>query len=225
MLSELINNKDATGKFARLLTVQLPLVPLLLRDDDETPEELMALHRAQQILSDYADRFHKSPPRTYIVRTEGRKYYNHWLRPHNLNAIDSKEPKTIQSLFGKAGAHALRIAGVLHLVWTNGVGEISVNLMQLATQIVDQSLQETELFHHKPNDRMLIYMRHINAESQKSGDLDFQHCHAKATWKGGRNYKSKDFTTCVQQLVDQEYGVSRWVGQKLIYKSTRALTC
>ena len=45
-LAELINGKDATGKFARLLCVKVPLVGLNLRDEDETPEEEAALHKA-----------------------------------------------------------------------------------------------------------------------------------------------------------------------------------
>ena len=56
-LTELINGKYSTGKFARLLCVKVPLVGLNLRDEDETPEEEAALHEARKVLAKYTDRF------------------------------------------------------------------------------------------------------------------------------------------------------------------------
>ena len=56
---------------------------------------------------------------------------------------------------GKAGAHALRLAGNLHMLWVGEDQEISVELMRTAAGIVDQCLQETDLFHNQPADRAL----------------------------------------------------------------------
>jgi hypothetical protein len=223
VLAELINGKDATGKFARLLCVKVPLVGLNLRDEDETPEEEAALHEARKVLAKYADRFHKSPPRVYKVSADARRYYNHWFSPRNLKAIDPSVPKVIQAMWGKSGAHALRLAGNLHMLWVGEDQEISVELMELAAAIVDQCLQETELFHNQPADRTLRYMQHINSISQKVGDVTYKLSHAKATWKGGRDFKSKDFATCVEKLCDQGYGEVVEGTSPLTYRSLRQM--
>lgn len=89
-------------------------------------------------------------------------------------------------MWGKAGAHALRLAGNLHKLWVGEDQEISVELMQTAAAIVDQCLQETDLFHNQPADRALRYMQHINSVIQEHGEVTYKLSHAKATWKGRR---------------------------------------
>lgn len=49
-LAELINGKDVTGKFVRLLLVMVSLVGFNLRGEDETPEEDAALYEARKVL-------------------------------------------------------------------------------------------------------------------------------------------------------------------------------
>ena len=222
-LTELINGKDATGKFARLLCVKVPLVGLNLRDEDETPEEEAALHQARKVLAKYADRFHKAPPRVYKLSADARRYYNRWFMPRNLKAIDPSTPKVISAMWGKAGAHALRLAGNLHMLWVGEDQEISVELMKTAASIVDQCLQETELFHNQPADRALRYMQHINSVSQEHGEVTYKLSHAKATWKGGRTYKTKDFAACVEMLCDQGYGEVVEDTSSLTYRSLRQM--
>ena len=222
-LTELINGKDATGKFARLLCVKVPLVGLNLRDEDETPEEEAELHEARKVLAKYADRFHKSPPRVYKLSADARRFYNRWFMPRNLKAIDPSTPKVISAMWGKAGAHALRLAGNLHMLWVGEGQEISVELMRTAAGIVDQCLQETELFHNQPADRALRYMQHINSVSQELGEVTYKLSHAKATWNGGRTYKTKDFAACVEMLCDQGYGEVVEDTSSLTYRSLRPM--
>ena len=143
--------------------------------------------------------------------------------PRNLKAIDPSTPKVISAMWGKAGAHALRLAGNLHMLWVGEDQEISVELMKTAASIVDQCLQETELFHNQPADRALRYMQHINSVSQEHGEVTYKLSHAKATWKGGRTYKSKDFAACVEMLCDQGYGEVVEDTSSLTYRALRPM--
>ena len=118
-------------------------------------ERLKPNYGASKVLAAYADRFHKSPPRVYKLSADARRFYNRWFMPRNLKAIDPSTPKVISAMWGKAGAHALRLAGNLHMLWVGEDQEISVELMRTAAGIVDQCLQETELFHNQPADRAL----------------------------------------------------------------------
>ena len=107
--------------------------------------------------------------------------------------------------------------------WVGEDQEISVELMQTAAAIVDQCLQETELFHNQPADRALRYMQHINSVSQEHGEVTYKLSHAKATWKGGRTYKSKDFASCVEMLCDRGYGEVVEDTSSLTYRSLRPM--
>ena len=109
------------------------------------------------------------------------------------------------------------------MLWVGDDRVISVDLMQLAAAIVDQYLQETELFHKQPADRALRYMQHIKSVSQKHGEVTYKLSHAKATWKGWRTYKSKDFAACVEMLCDQGYGEVVEDTSSLTYRSLRLM--
>ena len=105
----------------------------------------------------------------------------------------------------------------------SAAGEISIDLMRLATSIVDPCLQETELFHNQPADRALRYMQHINSVSQELGEVNYKLSHAKATWKGGRSYKAAAFASCVERLCDQGYGEVVESTSSLTYRSLRLI--
>ena len=53
-------------------------------------------------------------------------------------------------MLGKTSGNALRVAGMLHLVWTKGAdseAEISLAHIRFATAMVDQCVAETREFH------------------------------------------------------------------------------
>ena len=77
------------------------------------------------------------------------------------------------------------------MLWVGEDQEISVDLMRQAAAIVDQCLQETELFNNQPADRALRYMHHINSVSQEHGEVTYKLSHAKATWKGGAHLQNQ----------------------------------
>ena len=66
-------------------------------------------------------------------------------------------------------------------------------------------------------------MQHINSVSQEHGEVTYKLSHAKATWKGGRTYKSKDFAACVEMLCDQGYGEVVEDTSSLTYRSLRPM--
>ena len=71
--------------------------------------------------------------------------------------------------------------------------------------------------------RALRYMQHINSVSQELGEVTYKLSHAKATWKGGRTYKTKDFAACVEMLCDQGYGEVVEDTSSLTYRSLRPM--
>ena len=66
-------------------------------------------------------------------------------------------------------------------------------------------------------------MQHFNAVSQKHGEVNYKLSHAKATWKGGRIDKSRDFAACVEMLCDQGYGEVVESTSSLTYRSLRLI--
>ena len=104
------------------------------------------------------------------------------------------------------------------------VSVVSLEQMKLATEIVDQCLQETELFHNQPADRTLRYMQHINKVARETGsEVTYKKCRDAATWKGGRSYKTADFARCIERLCDDGFGEKGLVGKSLSYRSLRPM--
>lgn len=221
-LRQLMNGNDPTGKFARILMVKIPVVPLTLRDEDPTENERSAYASAQNTLAEYANRLYRLAPKTYELTREARKYFNSWVLSKQRIALAPTTDPLIAAMLGKASAHALRLSGVLHLVHHSDGQEHLVGLqtMQLATEIVDQLLLETELFHESPSDRGIMLMRHINDGVE--GEVTYEKARAKGTRKLRGLCKSKDFQTAVRSLVNQGFGeIVRET--PLTYRSVRPL--
>ena len=67
-------------------------------------------------------------------------------------------------------------------------------------------------------------MQHINKVARETGsEVTYKKCHAAATWKGGRSYKSRDFASCVERLCDDGFGEKGMVGKSLSYRSLRPM--
>ena len=112
----MINGQDATGKFARFLFVGIPNQPLELRDEDPPDEDIAAFEAAESTLRRYAEKLFALPYRTYHFSTEARKRFHAWFREHQLTGQLPGTPSVIKALLGKTSAHALRVAGLLHIV-------------------------------------------------------------------------------------------------------------
>ncbi len=194
VLRELVNGSDASGKFARILMVKCPRRPLELKDDPITPEEDEAFHRAERVLAFYARLFYELQPRRYRLSPVARRYLNRWFRAHQKEALDPSSPSVISAMLGKTSANALRLAGLLHLVWTKGdsATEISLDLMQSATEMVDQCVSETREFHQPLESIATELMRHVHSLSWENDVLKQD----LITWQDAKNKGSKRIRDC-----------------------------
>jgi hypothetical protein len=213
VLRSLINGDDATGTFARFLFCRVPLVPLQLDDDDPTPEALRAFQHAQQLLADYASRLYRLPPRTYSLSKQARADFHSWFRRYQTRALAPGVSNVISSLLGKSAAHALRIAGLLHILKVaagslTSHALISTDTMTTAMAVVDQLIDETTAFHEAPETDTAILVRHIH---QTSLDLDRPITRQDARAKGTRTIRllcsATAFSDAINQLAELGYGV------------------
>jgi hypothetical protein len=194
VLRGLINDNDASGQFARFLFVQIPSRPLVLDDNDPTAEELQRYAQARALLQDYARRLFGQPPRTYQLSQPARATFHSWFHEHQQRASLSATPPIIQSLLGKTGAHALRLAGIIHLLQVvagrvASDDRISDQIMHTAIAAVDQLRTETEAFHEHPETEESLILRHIHELSWNAGKcvaVDLRTARAKA----GRSLRS-----------------------------------
>lgn len=212
LLRELINGNDTTGKFARFLFVRVPSTPLQLSDADPTEAELEQHLKAEQVLRQYAEAIHALPPRTYCFEQEGRRRFHAWFLNYNARALSPGCPSVISALLGKTSAHAIRIAGALHLLRVvsgeaNSKDPIPAATVDQAMAIVDQLIQETEAFHEIPETPQTLAIRHIHALSFNSGK-PVSRVDAKAT--AGRHLRTEltaaHFEASITELEHLGYG-------------------
>jgi hypothetical protein len=212
VLKAAINGQDETGKFARFLFYRVPNRPLELRDDDPTAEEKAIYSAAEQTVRDYAKRLFCLPPRTYHFSQSARERFHAWFKEHQKRSLLPGTPKVVSALLGKTSAHALRLAGILHLlkVAANELDpqeRISPETVDIAMAIVDQLTAETEAFHEEEESTGVDYMRHIHQLSLFTGAPVSM---KDARDKGGRairkELKTPVFTRCIEELQRLGYG-------------------
>ena len=212
VLRELINGEDTTGKFARFLFCRVPSKALLLSDEDPTDEEWDAHESAQRKLRYYASKIHAEAPRVYKLSADARKAFNAWFNQHQQTALLPAMPGVVRSLLGKTSAHALRIAGNLHLLRVvsgecSATDRISPQTMDAAMAIVDQLTKETEAFHETPETDTTQLMRHIHQLAWVTGKtVDRVAVKAKANRDMRTSCTAKAFKAAVELLVDHRYG-------------------
>ena len=195
VLKELINGKDASGKFARILMVKCPLKPLALKDDPDTPQEEEAYTKAQKALALWARQLYTLPPRTYRLSIEALRHLKPWFNAHQVEALKPSTPSVIQAMLNKTSANALRVAGMLHLDWTKGEApdaEISLDHLRLATAMVDQCVAETREFHQPPESIGTELMRHVHSLSWDNDVLK----HDLITWQAAKDKGIKRIRDC-----------------------------
>lgn len=231
VLRELINGggdgDDSTGKWARFLFCRLPARPLVLMDADPTQAEIDALTEAERTLQHYAEAAYRLPPKTYHLSRDARAYFHDWFRKHQMTALLPATPPVIRSMLMKTSAHALRLAGVLHVAQVLELGDaapekIGYREVETATAIVDQLHQETCLFHDRAESDELLLMRHVHALGERPDGCTWQW----AKKKGGRKIRTMGaakFAEAVAQLVAKGYG-RRTCDQPLTYRALKPMT-
>jgi hypothetical protein len=213
VLRSLVNGDDATGTFARFLFCRLPLVPLQLNDDDPTPDQWGAFEQAQQLLKSYASRLFALPPRTYCLSKQARSDFHSWFHRYQKQALAPGQSNVVSALLGKSSAHALRLAGLLHILRVAS-GDlspdelISADTMITAMAVVDQLIDETIAFHESPDSDASLLARHIH---QLSLDLNRPITRQEARNKGGRPVRrictAPAFQNAIEELEQLGFGL------------------
>jgi hypothetical protein len=238
VLKEIINGNDSTGKFARFLFFRVPSRPLALQDADPTEEERRQFAKAQQTLQDYAQKLFALPACTYEFDQTARTRFHAWFREHQHRSLLPGTPKVIQALLGKTSAHALRLAGILHILKVVD-GEVAVadritaDTVDVAMAIVDQLTAETEAFHEQPAEcdgsSAIELMRHIHNLSWFSQKpVTRQNCRDKGGRVVRRELKAPVYSQLVDEMVRLGYGIAdkaKRVNGKvtLAYEATREM--
>lgn len=212
VLKDLINGDDPTGKYARFLFCRVPAKVMQLTDHDPSEQELELHAAAEQTLRDYADRIYAMPPRTYQLDHEGRSRFHAWFHRHQARAMLSGIAPVISALYGKASAHALRIAGALHLLQVAAGNaqpsdRIASTTVDMAMAITDQLLAETEAFHEAPETAACSALRHIHELSfNTSKAVSLQDCRAAGGRAVRKELTAKVFTDSLEELELRNYG-------------------
>ncbi|KZR83599.1 MULTISPECIES: DUF3987 domain-containing protein [Prochlorococcus] len=241
VLKALINGDDPQGKFARFLFCRVPARPLILHDEDPTDEDRGLYNDAKNLLQTFADQIFALSPRTYSFNQVARKRFHAWFGEHQKRALLPGTPKVVAALLGKTSAHALRLAGIMHILKVVA-GEvdrndrISAETVDIAMAIVDQLTQETEAFHDQPSSSSgdqvspVELMLHIHAcswFSQKS--VDCQDCKDKGSRSMRRALKADAFREIADELARLGYGEVENVKQRngrlsTTYKAVREIS-
>ena len=97
--------------------------------------------------------------------------FNQWFVDIQHRAKRSDTEPVVRSMLMKSSGQCLRVAGLLHIVNTQGKHiPISLETTELAIAIVDQLFAETEAFHLKPSgliDRLMERIRSIAKDTKK----------------------------------------------------------
>ena len=200
-LRQLINGDDCTGKFARFLFCEIPGTIPRLSDHDATDAEQRRFIEAQRVLATQAEYLYRKPPRTFYLNQEARTSFHRWWERHQEELLAPTTNPVVSAMLGKASAHALRLAGMLHLV--RSIDEcVEAETMELAMAIVDQLITETKAFHEAPAAEATVLMQHILSIK---GDVTWSCCRDK-DGRMIRKMKASDFAAAVEQLVEAGLG-------------------
>ena len=208
VLRELINGEDATGGY-----LLLSCSAACCWTTTAQPMRSSRLNTLRTFRS-YASRLYTCPPRTNKLSQQARATINAWFNKHQTDAQLPAVDGVIRSLLGKTSAHALRLAGNLHLLKVVA-GEvtpderISPQTMDVAMAIVDQLTRETEAFHDAPETETTLLMRHVHQVAWAAGKpVDRKTVRNKSTRALKALCSAEKFNAAVHALVDQRYGTS-----------------
>jgi len=230
VLQQRVDKRDPTGKWARFLWNQLPVRPLKLSYQDPTPQELADYNRAKQVLADYAMKLHGRPAARVELSQEARRLLIGWFDVHQNTALLKSTPPVVTSMLGKTSAHALRLAGILHLVHNleaDPLPPVDANRMQLAMDIVDCLTTEMRFFYEGADDLQTDMVKRVHATSWRNGDprvVTYQLCrNTKGVLTSKEMRNAGLFLSAIQQLEEMGFGEIIPGASPASFKATRAL--
>ena len=230
ILQGLIDKRDPTGKWARFLWNQLPVRPLKLSYEDPTPQELADYNRAKQVLSDFALKLHGLAPARVELSQPARKLLIEWFDVHQNTALQRSTPPVVTSMLNKCSAHALRLAGILHLVHNleaDPLPPVDAGRMQLAMDIVDCLTTEMRFFYEDADDLQTDMVKRVHAASWRDGEprvVTYQDCrNTKGVLTKPAMRSAGLFLAAIQQLEEMGFGEIIPDASPASFKATRAL--
>ena len=195
---------DYSGKWARFLFLQLPEGVIRPPDHDPPESELRRRDEYRQRIRDAVSRCYEMPPMVYDLSHEARVKFNQWFIRHQERALLESTPQVVATMLRKSSAHALRIAGIHHVVWWPERKTISLESMQLSMEIVDQLFAEAEHFHRGDADLIDQLMDRIR---ETPGEVTWSLMRATRLDRFLKaNARAHHFEQAVQNLLDNNEG-------------------
>ena len=130
-------------------------------------------------------------------------------------------------MLGKTSGNALRVAGMLHLVWNKDDpdSEISLDHIRFATAMVDQCISETREFHQPPDTIGTVMMRHVHSLSWDNDRVQDDLITWQIAKDNGnqpiRNGGANGFKKAIAALEEQGLGERLQVGTVWAFKASK----
>lgn len=213
LLKQFMAGDDITGKWARMLFVHMPS-GIIRPSNDRTQETLRRLHEAREMLRAFAEHLYDLPPHEYFLSQPAAEKFGDWFVAHQERANLPGTDHMLEAMLKKSSAHALRLAGVIHIINTQGSHDpISLETTELAMAIVDQLFAETEAFYSQSADKLDLAMakiREIAANPKHAPDGNVSYArnrnHFGRELKERRKMSANDFNQAVRLLIDGNEG-------------------
>ena len=140
VLQALVGDGDASGLWARYCFIPLPEVVVRLADE-ESEEEADASEAAGALLARACDHVYRLPRASLTLDADGRKAFMDYEAKCQGEALGATLPAE-GALMGKAPGKVLRVAALLHLLWTWEAGmphsrPVNDNAITIGIKLVD----------------------------------------------------------------------------------------
>ena len=195
-LRELIDPRDVTGQMARCLFLSLPDTLITPSLKGFTQDELRRQEEARLMLSAFVKHVYDLPKAEHeFCQAAQRRFYD-WFIDYQVRAKRPTTEPIVRALWMKSAAQLSRLAGVHHIVNTQGsLDRISDERVEIAMAVIDQLFAETVAFHLKPTgllDRLMERFRAISTDPEKCPG-------GRVSWKRNRNHLGRDLRDGLKQ--------------------------
>ena len=213
LLKQFMAGDDITGKWARMLFVHMPS-GIIRPSNDRTQETLRRLHEAREMLRAFAEHLYDLPSHEYFLSQPAAEKFGDWFVAHQERANLPGTDQMVEGMLKKSSAHGLRLAGVIHIINTQGSHDpISLETTELAMAIVDQLFAETEAFYSQTSDTLDLAMAKIqeiaaNPDHAKGGNVSYarNRNHFGRELRDRHKLNAKLFNQAVKLLIDSGQG-------------------
>ena len=148
------------------------------------------------MLSAFAKHVYDLPKADHeFCKAAQRRFYD-WFIDYQVRAKRPTTEPIVRALWMKSAAQLSRLAGVHHIVNTQGsLDRISDERVEIAMAVIDQLFAETVAFHLKPTgllDRLMERFRAISTDPEKCPG-------GRVSWKRNRNHLGRDLRDGLKQ--------------------------